>query len=72
MKVYLKTNFIQKRLIRKNKSQNWLADQFGASSGYLSQLMDGSRHPSPELRIRILKVFRGYEFDNLFIIKEEK
>jgi transcriptional regulator with XRE-family HTH domain len=72
MKVYLKTNFIQKKLIRKNKPQNWLADKFGISTGYLSQLMDGSRQPSPKLRTRILSVFRGYEFDDLFVIKEKK
>ena len=70
MKVYLKTNVIQKKLFRKNKSQNWLAEQFGISSGYMSQLMDGSRNPSPVLRVRILKVFRGHEFDDLFVIRE--
>lgn len=72
MKVYLKRNVIQKKLFRKNKSQNWLAKQFGITSGYMSQLMDGSRNPSPVLRVRILKVFRGHEFDDLFVIKEEK
>ena len=72
MKVYFKTNVIQKKLFRKNKSQNWLAKQFGITSGYMSQLMDGSRNPSPVLRVRILKVFRGHEFDDLFVIKEEK
>jgi len=72
MKVYFKANVIQKKLFRKNKSQNWLAEQFGISSGYMSQLMDGSRNPSPALRIKILKVFRGHEFDDLFVIKEKK
>ena len=72
MKVYLKTNFIQKKLIRKNKSQNWLADRFGITSGYMSQLMDGSRNPSPELREKILQVFPDNDFDDLFVIKNEK
>jgi len=70
MKVYLKTSAIQKKLIRKNKSQNWLADRFGITSGYMSQLMDGSRNPSPVLREKIMQVFPDNDFDDLFTIKE--
>jgi hypothetical protein len=69
MKVLLKAHSIKKRLIRMNKSQNWLASQFKVSSGYMSHLMDGSRSPSPSLRERIMKQYPGSGFDDLFVIK---
>ncbi|GAG74612.1 unnamed protein product, partial [marine sediment metagenome] len=40
------------------------------SSGYMSQLMDGSRNPSPKLRERIMKKLPEHKFDDLFEIKE--
>ncbi len=70
MKVYIKTKFIRTKLIRKNMSQNWLASRAGVTSGYMSQLMDGSRCPSPKLRQRLMDVFPECEFDDLFRIKE--
>jgi predicted transcriptional regulator len=70
MKVNLKTKFIRKKLIRKNLSQNWLASRAGITSGYMSQLMDGSRYPSPKLRQRLMDVFPECEFDELFLIRE--
>ncbi|MFZ5801647.1 MAG: XRE family transcriptional regulator [Candidatus Omnitrophota bacterium] len=69
MKVLLKAKDIKKRLIRKNKSQNWLAYRLEVSSGYMSQLMDGSRSPSPKLRERIMNQFPESGFDDLFVIK---
>ena len=70
MKVYIRNKEVKKILIRKNKSQNWLAYKLEISSGYLSQLMDGSRNPSPKLRERIMKKLPEYKFDDLFEIKE--
>ena len=70
MKVNLKTKFIRRKLIKKNMSQNWLALRIGVSSGYMSQLMDGSRHPSPNVRQKFLDVFPECNFDDLFLIKE--
>ena len=72
MKVCLKTRFFQKKLIRKNKSQNWLAEQLGITSGYMSQIMGGTRNPSPELRERIQELFPDNDFDELFIVKDLK
>lgn len=69
MKVDLKTKFIRRKLIRKNMSQNWLAIKIGVSSGYMSQLMDGSRHPSPVVRQKFLDAFPECDFDDLFLIK---
>ena len=72
-KVLLKAEVIRERLIRKSKSQNWLAVRLGVSSGYISQLMDGCRNPSPRLRQRFLDAFPDCEFDDLFqIIKRRK
>jgi len=70
MKVLLKSKEIKKILIRKNKSQNWFAHKLEVSSGYMSQLMDGSRNPSPNLRERIMNRLPEYKFDDLFEIKE--
>lgn len=70
MKVLLKNKAIKEILIRKNKSQNWLAHRLEVSSGYMSQLMEGSRNPSPKLRERILNNLPEHKFDDLFEIKE--
>ena len=70
MKVFLKRKDIKEKLIRKCKSQNWLAYRLKVSSGYMSQLMDGSRNPSPKLREKIMKVFSDCNFDDLFFIKD--
>jgi len=72
MKVKLNSETIRRILARKNKSQNWLADRIGTSSGYMSQLMNGSRHPSPKMREVILKNLKDYEFDDLFFLPEEE
>ncbi len=71
MKVYLRNKEIKKILIRKNKSQNWLAHRLEISTGYMSQLMDGSRHPSPQLRERIMNNLPENKFDDLFQIQDE-
>ena len=49
-------------------SQNELARRVGISSGYLSQLMSGTRCPSPPMRRRLLRVFGLDDFDDLFTI----
>ena len=73
VKVLLRAGVVKERLIRKCRSQNWLAIRLGVSSGYISQLMDGCRNPSPALRQRFLDAFPECEFDDLFqIIKRRK
>ena len=69
MRTYLKNKALEKILIRKNKSQNWFAQRIEVSSGYMSQLMNGSRSPSPKVRERIMNNLADYDFDDLFIIK---
>ena len=68
MVVFLKNKAVKKILIRKNMSQNWLAAQLGISSGYISQLMCGVRHPSPALRQKFLDSL-SCEFSDLFLIR---
>jgi len=72
MRAYLKSKNIKKLMIRKNKSQNWLAYRLDISSGYMSQLMDGSRSPSPKVRQNLLNIFSECSFDDLFVIKNLK
>jgi hypothetical protein len=69
MRTYLKNKTLQKILIRKNKSQNWFAHRIEVSTGYMSQLMDGSRCPSPKVREKIMNNLPDYGFDDLFAIK---
>jgi hypothetical protein len=69
MKVKLKARVIRRILARKNVSQNWLALHVGTSSGYMSQLMAGTRNPSPHMREKILEVLKGHEFDDLFTLQ---
>ncbi len=72
MRAYLKNKKIKRLMIRKNKSQNWLAYRLDISSGYMSQLMDGSRSPSPKVRQHLLNIFSECNFDDLFVIKDSK
>ena len=71
MKVKLKSTQIKTILIRKNLSQNWLAKRIGTSTGYMSQLMNGSRSPSPKIREKIIKSLGITEFDDIFQIVQK-
>jgi transcriptional regulator with XRE-family HTH domain len=47
-----------------------LALRVGISSGYISQLMCGTRSPSPEVREKFQGVLNPLAFDDIFIIEE--
>lgn len=70
MKVRFKSEKIRKILAERNISQNRLAMHIGTTSGYLSQMVTGKRNPSPNMRERILKVLKGYQFNDIFEIKK--
>lgn len=72
VKVQLKSWVIRERLIKKCKSQNWLAERLGISTGYVTQLLDGSRNPSPTVRQKFLDAFPDCEFEDLFVFKGRK
>ncbi len=57
-------------LNRLHMSQNELASLAGTSSGYLSQLMSGTRHPSAPLRRQFMKALGVAHFEDLFILEE--
>ena len=68
VKVKLKSGVIENILAHKNLSQNGLAGKLGISSGYISQLLNGKRLPSPEMREKFLTYFNDLGFDDLFEI----
>ncbi len=66
LKVGLRSTKILNALAKKNLSQNWLAGRIGISSGYMAQLLNKTRNPSPKVRKKFLKHFAGWEFNDLF------
>ena len=68
-RVKLNPDRVWEFLNRLNMSQNELARLAGISSGYLSQLMSGTRCPSAELRRKLMEVLRVTSFDDLFILE---
>ena len=68
-RVRLKPETVWKCLNRLNLSQNKLAQRVGISSGYLSQLMTGTRCPSAEVRVGLMEALGVTDFDELFILE---
>jgi len=71
IKIMLNREFVGKVLTRRNISQNGLARRLRISSGYMSQIMNGSRYISAKMRRRIFRYFRNYDFNDLFLIIED-
>jgi len=61
---------ILRAIARRNMSQNMLAIKVGSSSGYISQIMCGTRSPSPRMREKLLEALAPLTFDDIFIIEE--
>ena len=59
-------------IARRNMSQNMLAIRTGISSGYISQIMCGTRNPSPVVRQKLQDVLQPLTFDDIFIIEENR
>ena len=70
--VRLDTQALWARLALLNRSQNWLADQVGISSGYMSKLVTRGRAPSGRIRMRMLKALEVNHFHELFELDEEE
>ena len=68
-RVKLNPQAVWEHLNRLNKTQNELAAMVGITSGYLSQLMTGTRSPSAEVRKRLQEVLGVARFDDLFILE---
>ena len=69
--VRLNTQALWERLALLNRSQNWLAEQIGISSSYLSKLVTRGRAPSGRIRSRMLKALDVENFNDLFRLEEE-
>ena len=69
-RVRLKPEAVWELLNRLNLTQNELARRIGRSSGYLSQLINGERCPSPETRRRLMQVLGVSDFDVLFVMEK--
>lgn len=68
-KVRLKKRDVWNRLDQLGMSQNQLARTLGITSGYLSQLMTGTRCPSAEMRMHLQDVLGASDFDDLFVLE---
>ena len=68
-RVKLNPHAVWERLNRLNITQNQLAAMAGITSGYLSQLMTGTRSPSAEVRKRLQETLEIPRFDDLFILE---
>ena len=70
IKVRLNQEAVLKAIARRNMSQNMLAVRAGISSGYISQILCGTRNPSPIVRQKLQDVLEPLTFDDIFIIEE--
>ena len=70
IKVKLNQTAVLHAIARRNMSQNMLAIRTGISSGYVSQIISGTRYPSPEVRQKLQDVLQPLTFDDIFIIEE--
>ena len=68
-RVILNPVAVWRLLDERDMSQNEVARLCGLSSGYMSQLMGGSRSPSAHVRRRIQEVLGVTDFDDLFVIE---
>jgi len=70
LKVRVNAKALWDAIARQNITQNELASKLGISSGYMSQLVCGTRCPSPSLRRRMLELLNPLTFDDLFIVED--
>lgn len=56
-------------MAKHNLSQKELAGRLGISQSYASQLVCGTRSPSPRLRRRMLEAMSPLAFEDLFTIE---
>ena len=68
-RVKLDPHKVWELLNRLNMTQNELARLVGTSSGYLSQLMSGTRCPSADMRRRLMEALGVTRFEDLFILE---
>ena len=62
-------NRMREFLNRLHMNQNELARPSGTWSGYMSQLISGTRYPSAKLRGRLIKALGAARFEDPFILE---
>ena len=67
-KVMLRPEEAKGLLSHRNLSRNELAQRCGLTSGYMSQLFNWERSPSPSARRRIQENLGVDDFDALFVV----
>ena len=72
IRVRMNQSSVLRAIARRNMSQNMLAIRVGSSSGYISQIMCGTRNPSPRMREKLQGVLAPLTFDDIFIIEESE
>jgi len=72
IRVKLNQAAVLRAIARRNMSQNMLAIRAGTSSGYISQIMCGTRNPSPRMREKLQSILAPLTFDDIFIIEEDR
>ncbi len=72
MPIIVKVNTVQveKEIARRNLSKNMLAIKAGISSSYISQIISGTRYPSPRIREKLQQALQPLTFDDIFTIEE--
>ena len=65
MKAKINRDRVREILFKRSISQNSLAHKLQISSGYCSQLLSGTRTPSPSLRRKLMRELKE-DFDTLF------
>ncbi len=74
MPIIVKVNTLQveKEIARRNLSKNMLAIKAGISSSYISQIISGTRYPSPRIREKLQQALHPLTFEDIFTIEEVK
>lgn len=71
-RVRLRPEPVWEEITRRNVSQNELARLVDISSGYLFQLLNGRKSPSPEVRRRLQAALDISHFDELFTVEHDE
>ncbi len=66
----IRAEVVWEYLTRHNLSQSAFARRLGIDPGYFSQMMNGRRFPSPEMRARLMAGLGITAFDELFVMEE--
>ncbi|MCY4615658.1 MAG: helix-turn-helix transcriptional regulator [Chloroflexi bacterium] len=69
LRVRLRAEVVWEYLTRHNLSQNAFARRLDIDPGYFSQMLNGRRFPSPEMRARLMAALGITEFDELFVME---